>query len=269
MTAMKVRVVSDLHLEFCDRGDGVPDLGSGDVLILGGDILCAKHFKKDGPLRAVYTNFLKKCADNFARVLYIAGNHEHYGYNYEGTWNVIREALPDGVELLEDSAVELGEWVFIGSTFWTDFRGENALEMMEAAQCMNDYKSVRITHNYRKMCPDDTLGFHKASRKFLAGKLEEYENRKVWVLTHHGPSYQSVHQMYRASGIANGAYVTDLDEFILAHPQIKVWSHGHTHNSFDYEIGECRVICNPRGYYTGVNSNNLNHDFNPLFEVIL
>jgi hypothetical protein len=24
--------------------------------------------------------------------------------------------------------------------------------------------------------------------------------------------------------------------------------HGHTHDSFDYNIGKCRVVCNPRGY---------------------
>jgi hypothetical protein len=88
---MKVKVVSDLHLECCEHGHGVPDLGEGEVLILGGDILCARHFKKDGPLKAVYTNFLKKCADNFMHVLYIAGNHEAYGYNYEGTWDVLKE----------------------------------------------------------------------------------------------------------------------------------------------------------------------------------
>ena len=45
---------------------GVPDLGEGEVLILGGDILCARHFKKDGNLRRVYKDFLQKCADNFA-----------------------------------------------------------------------------------------------------------------------------------------------------------------------------------------------------------
>jgi hypothetical protein len=54
---------------------------------------------------------------------------------------------------------------------------------------------------------------------------------------------------------------------ILNNPQIKYFSHGHTHDSFDYMIGGCRVICNPRGYYTGVNSNDLNPDFDPNFEI--
>jgi hypothetical protein len=47
----KIKVVSDLHLECCEHGHGIPDLGEGEVLILGGDILCARHFKKNGNLK--------------------------------------------------------------------------------------------------------------------------------------------------------------------------------------------------------------------------
>ena len=266
---MKVKVVSDLHLECCEYGHGVPDLGEGDVIILGGDILCARHFKKDGELNRVYVEFLNKCAQNFNDVLYIAGNHEAYGYNYEGTWNVLKNQMPKGVHLLENDYVKIQDWIFIGSTFWTDFRNENALEMMEAAQCMNDYKTIRITSKYRKMNPNDTLGFHKLSKLYLTEKLEDFKTDNFWGFTHHAPSYQSVHKMYKTGGIANGAYVSDLDDFILNHPQIKYWSHGHTHTSFDYMIGDCRVICNPRGYYNGYNNSGLNLDFDPNFEVDL
>jgi hypothetical protein len=266
---MKVKVVSDLHLECCEHGHGVPDLGEGEVLILGGDILCARHLKKDGKLRKVYKDFLKKCSDNFAWVLYIAGNHEAYGYNYEGTWDVLKENLPEGIHLMEDNVVKIADVNFIGSTFWTDFRNENALEMMEAAQCMNDYKVIRIGSNYRKMNPDDTLKFHKKSKQFLLDQLELLKNQKIWVLTHHAPSYQSVHEKFKRNGIANGAYVSDLDDLILDHPEIRVWSHGHTHTSFDYKIGDCRVVCNPRGYYNGYNNADLNLDFDPSFEVEL
>lgn len=266
---MKIKVVSDLHLETCCQGHGVPDLGQGDVLILGGDILCARHFKKDGTLQKVYNDFLKNCADNFNWVLYITGNHEAYGYNYEGAWNVLKESLPEGVHLMENSVIKISDWTFLGATLWTDFRNENALEMMEASQCMNDYKVIRIGSNYRKLNPDDTLGFHKQSKQFLLDTLPTLKNQKVWVLTHHAPSHQSIHPKYRSSGISNGAFVSDLDDLILSHPQIKYWSHGHTHESFDYKIGDCRVVCNPRGYYNGVNSNDLNPNFNANLEIIL
>ena len=41
---------------------------------------------------------------------------------------------------------------------------------------------------------------------------------------------------------------SNLDNFILDNPQIKLWTHGHTHEDFDYRIGSTRVVCNPRGY---------------------
>jgi hypothetical protein len=46
----------------------------------------------------------------------------------------------------------------------------------------------------------------------------------------------------------NGAYNSRLEDFILARPGIKLWTHGHTHEDFDYMIGSTRVVCNPRGY---------------------
>jgi predicted phosphohydrolase len=266
---MKVKICSDLHLETCEHGHGVPDLGEGEILILGGDILCARHFKKDGPLHKVYDDFLQKCVKNFNEVLYINGNHEFYSYNYEGTFNVLAEYLPKEIHYLENDYVKIKDTIFLGCTLWTDFRNENALEMMEAAQCMNDYKVIRIGSNYRKLNPDDTLKFHKKSKQFLIERLEQFKDTKTWVLTHHAPSYQSVHPKYRSSGIANGAFVSDLDDLILNNPQIKYFSHGHTHESFDYMIGGCRVICNPRGYYNGYNSSDLNPNFDPNFEIEL
>lgn len=268
---MKVKVVSDLHLETLEHAigdEGLPDLGTGDILILGGDILCVRHFKTQGKLHQTYLRFLKRCADNYKKVLYISGNHEAYGYNYEGTFNVIRNICEDcNIHFLENDTLKIEDWVFIGFTLWTDFRNENALEMMEASQCMNDYKIIRITSKYRKMTPEDTLTFHKESKKYLLNQLEQYKNDKIWVLSHHAPSHQSVHPKYRSSGIANGAFVSDLDDLILNHSQIKYWSHGHTHESFDYHIGNCRIICNPRGYYNGYNNAHLNLNFNPDLEI--
>ena len=46
----------------------------------------------------------------------------------------------------------------------------------------------------------------------------------------------------------NGGYSSDLESFIIDRPQIKLWTHGHTHDDFDYTIGSTRVVCNPRGY---------------------
>jgi hypothetical protein len=47
----------------------------------------------------------------------------------------------------------------------------------------------------------------------------------------------------------NGAYYSELSDFIESHPQILLWTHGHMHDPSDYVIGSTRVVCNPRGYY--------------------
>jgi hypothetical protein len=46
----------------------------------------------------------------------------------------------------------------------------------------------------------------------------------------------------------NGGYHSRLSDFILDHPNIKVWCHGHMHNFTDYMVGDTRVLANPRGY---------------------
>jgi hypothetical protein len=127
---------------------------------------------------------------------------------------------------------------------------------------MSDYNVIRIDSTYRKLRPEDTLYFHKKSRRFLEEKVEKFKDHKIWICTHHAPSLQSIHEKYKNQAL-NGAFASNLDDFIMSNPQIKYFSHGHTHESFDYKIGECRIICNPRGYYTGINSSDLNPNFDP------
>lgn len=242
---MKVKIFSDIHLEHYVGCQIFPHLGRGDILILAGDILCAKHLKTDGYLHSVYNRFLEDCSKNYENIVYVFGNHEFYGYNYEGAYKTIRKSFPDNFHLLENDTVKIGDWNFIGFTFWTDFRNENPLEMMEAQTLMNDYRNIRIGSNYRKLRPDDTLQFHKKSKQYLLNQLETLKEN-VFVISHHAPSYQSIPQQYKKN--VNGAYCSNLDDLIMNHPQIKYWIHGHTHTPFNYKIEECRVICNPCGY---------------------
>lgn len=241
---MKIRIFSDLHLEHFCTNQYFP-VGTGDVLILAGDILCAKHLKTKGYLHDVYDRFLSDCSKNYDKVLYIKGNHEYYSYNFEGAHKTIKEHLPHNFHLLDNDTVKIGSWNFLGATLWTDFRNENPLEMMEAECNMNDYKVIRIGHNYRKLRAYDTLSFHKKSKNYLLNQLENL-NENVFVISHHAPSYQSIPKQYKKD--VNGGYCSNLDDLILNYPQIKYWVHGHVHSAFDYMIDNCRVICNPGGY---------------------
>lgn len=253
---MELTLFSDLHLEHFNACQ-IFEVGTGDVLVLAGDILTAKHLKTNGYLKNVYLRFLKDCSENYKDIIYIDGNHSFYGYNYEGTVKTIASYLPNNFHYLENSKVSIGDYVFMGGVLWTDHNKENPLNMMENRCVMNDYSNIRITANYRKLNPEDTLRIHKETKLYLETQLEEHKDDKVIVVTHMAPSYQSVDPIYKTSSY-NSAYCSDLDDWILERPQIKYWFHGHMHSPSDYKIGECRVMCNPKGYpgqQTGYNPN--------------
>ena len=77
---MKVKIVSDLHLEIIDEF-GIQQLGRrigkthADVLILAGDI-CPLKSKR-------WKTFLRECQKSFRLILWVAGNHEYYGTDYK------------------------------------------------------------------------------------------------------------------------------------------------------------------------------------------
>lgn len=244
---MKIKVFSDIHLDH--RFSAVDNSfypGKGDILILAGDILAVRYFKTNGDMNAYYKEFLQVCSNNFEHVLYVIGNHEAYGYNYEGAFNTLKKNVPSNFHILENETLKIGDWNFIGSTFWTNFRNENPIEMMEAECMMNDYKLIRIGSNYRKLRATDVVKFYNNSRDYLLSQLETLKDN-VFVITHHAPSYRSIHERFKSSA-CNSAYCNNLDGMIENHPQIKYWVHGHVHSPFNYMIEQCNVICNPVGY---------------------
>jgi len=81
-------------------------------------------------------------------------------------------------------------------------------------------------------------------------------NENDVVVTHYLPSQRSVSVAWRGS-VINPFFVCDMDRFIQV-VQPKLWLHGHTHTSCNYEIGKTRIVCNPFGY-----PDDLNEQYNP------
>jgi hypothetical protein len=97
-------------------------------------------------------------------------------------------------------------------------------------------------------CPEDAVEDHKKMLGFIQSIIEGRNDEKFVVCGHHAPSRLSTHPRYKEDVLMNGGYSSSLDEYIQDHPQIKLWTHGHTHEPFDYMVGETRIVCNPRGY---------------------
>lgn len=265
---MKILIGSDLHVEFGDIE--LKNEANADLLILAGDICVMNHLHKQAPYGDVAREFWKRVSGEFPRVLYVMGNHEHYG----GDFAKSRQRFEDfcaahsiyNVKIMDKETVEIDGYQFIGGTLWTDFNDMDSTTMYNAEQAMNDYKGVKNTGDQVswKFLPKHALRDHGDMRAYLQSCMDNYKDdhrtdNKIVVITHHAPSKSSIHEKYAADTLMNGNFATDMDQFIMDNPQIQLWIHGHMHDCFDYGIGGTRVLCNPRGY---INYEDRANEFN-------
>jgi Icc-related predicted phosphoesterase len=243
---LKIKDISDIHLEFWGEifmDIDVPNNEGADVLILAGDIILADKAKKFVP-------WFERICSYYKNVIYIAGNHESYHYSLFKTYDKLKEYLSHipNLHILEKETVEIDGVTFLGATLWSDMNRKDPLSIHAIQNYLNDYRTIRYgkNENYRKLLPQDTITEHYKTLEFLRNDLKNCE--KAVVVTHHAPSFLSVGREFKDDYYINGGYSSDLSEFILDHPQIKLWFHGHHHSVSDYVIGETRVICNPHGY---------------------
>jgi Icc-related predicted phosphoesterase len=267
---MKIKLVSDLHLEFSDIN--IANYEGCDVLILSGDIMVAEDLHDHPEPNNVadqtaiangaglgrrqetaqrFRDFLKRVSFQFPHVIYIAGNHEFY----HGKWNQSLITLSNecakfpNVYFLEAGSKKIDDVTFIGGTLWTDMNKGDPITLHSVRDMMNDFNVIKKDlEGYTKLKPADTVVRHKHMLGYIKQIVAERHDEKFVIVGHHAPSKLSTHEQYADQHLMNGAYSSDLSEFILDRPQIKLWTHGHTHHPFDYMIGSTRVVCNPRGY---------------------
>jgi Icc-related predicted phosphoesterase len=286
---MKIKLVSDLHLEFDDIN--IQNDQDYDVLILGGDIMIAQDLHdhpestntsdqaaianstglgKRQQRAQRFRDFFKRCSFQFPHVIYIMGNHEFYNGKFYASVDHMREecAKYPNVYMLEQDTKIIDEVVFVGGTLWTNMNRRDPLTMHAIEGMMNDFRIIRNDfRSYATMSALDVAVRHDKTLAYIKLIVQEHKDKKCVVVGHHSPSFQSVHPMYAHETLMNGGYHSDLSEFILDHPQIKLWTHGHTHHPFDYQIGETRVVCNPRGYESPGYSEDTGWNPNILLEI--
>ena len=134
------------------------------------------------------------------------------------------------------------------------------ITMSVLKESMSDFRVIKHGHGIRvdtayggaywtnKFTPQFAKGIFHDTVALLKDFLDAHQNDKVVVVSHHAPSPLSVNIKYIDDYHMNGGYHSNLTEFILDHPQIKTWVHGHMHDPVDYMIGTTRVLTNPRGY---------------------
>jgi Icc-related predicted phosphoesterase len=265
---MKIRIISDIHLDYFPNRvnkhnhDHIIPICEDDrdsVLVLSGDLFSPMTYAEG-------VDFLRGVSDRFKRIYVVPGNHDFYHmcvFEGDQKWRGIMKELEPYVKYLNNNYEVFEDVIFIGTTLWTNFNNGNKDIMHHAMYGISDYRYIYKGKELIK--PYDILDIHMKSVKFLDQRaFTEPTHLKKVVITHHAPSFKSVHPKYKKSEL-NHCFASDLDWLVeKMNPQL--WIHGHTHTSFDYNIGKTRVICNPYGYKR-VDGDLENPEFDPNFVV--
>jgi len=237
MRCMKLHVMSDLHLSMAGMDVAETD---ADAVVLAGDI--ARPDKACAWARQIQKP-----------VLYVAGNHEYYNSDLRGTLAELRrDAAGSTMRLLECDTWMFGGVRFFGTTLWTDFRifgdeSTRAASMADAAQRIRDFQRISVdAERHETFTPQHSRALFDRSAAWLEAQLQQPFDGPTVVITHHAPSMRSIHPRFEGS-LLNGCFVSDLER-LMGSDRVRLWIHGHTHDSFDYTVRGTRVLCNPRGY---------------------
>lgn len=240
---MKIRIISDLHLDVNE--DHPLELADKEIFTL----IC-------GDTSAYFDKATAWMHQNVKNGLFVTGNHIFYNEENKSLAHFVKqyeEAFPleSNMALLNNAYKIINDIVFVGGTLWTDYKlfGNPDLHKWYATRSVNDYRFGKVEEDgtLRPIRPDDCETMFNETLNFIKTTAKQFPDKKIVVLTHHAPCGKSVPEKFRQDE-SSPCFASNLEEFILDHPNIKLWCHGHIHTASDYTIGDCRVICNPRGY---------------------
>lgn len=251
-----LKVVSDVHNDgrVARTGKdytpvGNPQTDKKTLLVVAGDMGNGANYQASA-------EWLLKLGKRYRHVVAVLGNHDYWRGDLVDTVKKFKNHLAwsqtkHNVHLIQNESLVLENVKILGGTMWTDMDKGNPLIMSVARQIMTpDYHFIR--KNGEGICPLDLYTEAEFTRKFIFDHAKrDTADQKVIAVTHHAPSFNSVHERYRHAGFdtMNHYFYSDLESDLhYKDHDIDYWIHGHVHDPFDYVVNNTRVICNPTGY---------------------
>ncbi|PKH69282.1 metallophosphoesterase [Psychrobacter sp. 4Dc] len=264
---MKLQILSDLHIDSYARQShpvGHIPKTDADLVLVAGD---TANSDKGMPW------LQEQAARLEVPLITIAGNHEYFdedvlSFDHKlATWDNYDTVSKKGVRVLQCQHIDIGDIRLLGCTLWTDYQYHANEDTMAAARhFMRDYKQIYAGNEL--FSPEASMQIHAEHRQWLQQTLiESYKlGKKTVVMSHHSVSALSVSEKY-ANLPSNAAFVSDLSGWMHEDWAPMLWVHGHTHEAFDYKIGNTRVIVNPRAYPNEVSSTALEFAWDKVIDI--
>ena len=227
---MKIQVLSDLHLEFFNIKqqknvfiDSLLPKEEVDVLVLAGDISTKTEIVED----------LKQFCGQWKNVIYVTGNHEYYKSGFKYIHDQIYNIHDSNLFFLNNDDVLVDGQRFIGTTLWfPDVDGHNFIYkhmLNDFCQILNLQQDVYKINQNSVDC------------------LNEHVRIGDVVITHHLPANGSIAERFKNDSFSR-FFLCNMED-LIKREKPKLWIHGHTHDSFDYQLEDTRIVCNPYGYF--------------------
>ena len=258
---MRIQLFSDLHLERYPAFQ--PELAlDADVIVLAGDIGSYQSGSRLSGTDFGLERFSPLLGATNARVLYVPGNHEYDGLDFDETHARLRATCERlGITWLDRETVIVGHVRFVGTTLWADFDALAAgheltrqLQLREKAfRAANFYLGKNTTlRNGEPVLAEGWRAMALDCQAWLRSALAAPFDGVTVAVTHFAPSLKSADPRY---GVTPGTagFCNALDDLL---PLAEVWMHGHLHCMNDYLVSgvdggrpwSCRVVANPLGY---------------------
>jgi predicted phosphodiesterase len=232
---MRIHLQSDAHLE-----KGIPNQSTvaSDVCVLAGDIGSLQTIDQQTKLEA----FFEERKDLAEHVIWVLGNHEFYGMQYEETLSeAYRIAKKCGVHLLDEAIgtdnLEIDGVKFWGSTLWSDLRGNDWFVNKRVADNINDFHAIK--HGVRNFSTHQMVEINRRTRDKI--------NWDADVIVTHFPPVLISNPRFSVDEISYYFYNSGLDNQILD-SSVKLWLFGHTHHSVVEDLNGTLVASNQHGY---------------------
>lgn len=247
---MKIQLLSDLHLEANPHAQFSP-APDADLLVLAGDIGSYQDRTQGPPLAEPDWGLqrfspLPQYASWPVPVLFVPGNHEYDGRDWDETHRALRATCERlGLIWLEREVWTHGRVRFVGTTLWSDYDALPQHPRDKLYRAANFHLQKMATQRHGALF--DAAAMRELAlecQAWLRDALSQPFDGTTVAVTHFAPTLHSADPRY---GLTPGtaAFCNALDGLL---PLADVWMHGHLHCPQDQRVGRCRIVANPLGY---------------------
>lgn len=269
---MKIRLISDLHI----------DINSAYKLDFKAEKLNDMFTLVAGDICGNPEHAAKWMKDNIRQGAFVSGNHDVYDTDMpiEDVKSYFAKEFPlasDVTYFDNDAGViakDIGKNVMlVADVMYTDYKYPESLcnpdgdvhhNMMLAdpwrnrRNGMNDFNYGRCKKIWPglndgtyaekgRLVPEWCLEHHEKAFKAITDAIESNASKDVILMTHHCLSPKCIDDEHDGCSVI-ASYVSDKEDWVKAHPNIKCICSGHIHARKMFHVGDALYVMNSLGY---------------------